>query len=49
MVALESGESLELDARGVSEVDVAGLQVLLAAKREAEARGTHSIVACKLV
>jgi ABC-type transporter Mla MlaB component len=39
MVALESGESLELDARGVSEVDVAGLQVLLAAKREAETRG----------
>ena len=39
MVALESGEDLELDARGVSEVDVAGLQVLLAAKREAEARG----------
>ena len=39
MVALESGENLELDARGVSEVDVAGLQVLLAAKREAEARG----------
>ena len=39
MVALESGEDLELDARGVSEVDVAGLQVLLASKREAEARG----------
>jgi anti-sigma B factor antagonist len=39
MVALESGESLELDARGVSEVDVAGLQVLLAAKREAATRG----------
>jgi len=39
MVALESGENLELDACGVSEVDVAGLQVLLAAKREAETRG----------
>jgi anti-anti-sigma regulatory factor len=39
MLALESGEKLELDARGVSEVDVAGLQVLLATKREAETRG----------
>ena len=39
MVALESGENLELDACGGSEVDVAGLQVLLAAKREAETRG----------
>src|SRR5664279_5111930 len=39
MVALENGEDLEVDARGVSEVDVAGLQVLLAAKREAETRG----------
>jgi len=39
MVALDSGEDLELDAHAVSEVDVAGLQLLLATRREAEARG----------
>jgi ABC-type transporter Mla MlaB component len=39
MGALDRGEDLEVDGRAVREVDVAGLQVLLAAKREAEARG----------
>lgn len=39
MGALDRGEDLEVDGREVREVDVAGLQVLLAAKREAEARG----------
>ena len=39
LAALELGEDLQVDGRGVREVDVAGLQLLLAAKHEAEARG----------
>jgi anti-anti-sigma regulatory factor len=38
--ALEADQPVELDGRAVSEVDVAGLQVLCAARRSAEARGT---------
>jgi anti-anti-sigma regulatory factor len=37
--ALESGEPVELDGRMVKEVDLAGLQVLCAARRSAGARG----------
>ena len=37
--ALEGGEPVELDGRAVVEVDVAGLQVLCAARRSAVARG----------
>ena len=36
---LERGEALELDASAVAEADVAGLQVLFAARRSALARG----------
>jgi ABC-type transporter Mla MlaB component len=39
MAALERGEDIDVDARKVREVDVAGLQVLLAVKREVEFRG----------
>ena len=39
LAALESGQDIDVDARGVTEVDVAGLQVLLAAKRSAESLG----------
>lgn len=37
--ALEAGGDLELDARGVEEIDVAGLQLLEAAQKSAVARG----------
>ena len=37
--ALEAGGDLELDARGVEEIDVAGLQLLEAAHRSAIGRG----------
>jgi anti-anti-sigma factor len=36
---LEAGSNLELDLAGVTELDSAGLQVLLVAEREARARG----------
>lgn len=36
--AMEGGEALELSARAVSEVDVAGLQLLCAVRRTALAR-----------
>jgi len=38
--AMEGGEALELSGRAVSEVDVAGLQLLCAARRTALARGS---------
>ena len=38
LAALDCGEALELDATAVAEVDVAGLQVLCAARRSARAR-----------
>ena len=37
--ALEAGGDLELDARGVEEIDVAGLQLLEATQKSAVARG----------
>jgi len=37
--ALKSGEAVELDAHGVCEVDLAGLQLLCAMARSAGARG----------
>ncbi len=37
--ALATGQPVELDGRAVQEVDVAGLQVLCAARRSALARG----------
>jgi anti-anti-sigma regulatory factor len=37
--ALDQCEPVELDGRGVDEVDLAGLQVLCAARRSALARG----------
>lgn len=39
MAALAAGEPVELDGRAVQEVDVAGLQVLCAARRSATAHG----------
>ncbi|MEV4141707.1 STAS domain-containing protein [Dactylosporangium sp. NPDC049742] len=36
----ESPAPAELDLSGVTELDTAGLQILLAARREAEQRGT---------
>jgi anti-sigma B factor antagonist len=39
LAALSGARELVLDARAVREVDLAGLQVLLAAKQEAESRG----------
>jgi len=39
MAALGHGEDLEVDGRQVREIDVAGLQILLAAKLEVEERG----------
>jgi anti-anti-sigma factor len=37
--ALAQGESMELNLAGVSEIDSAGLQLLVMAKNEAQARG----------
>jgi anti-anti-sigma factor len=37
--ALPAGGTLEIDLRGVSEIDSAGVQLLMLAKREARARG----------
>jgi anti-sigma B factor antagonist len=37
--ALEKGETLHLDLRGVTEIDAAGLQLLLATKVAAQGRG----------
>ncbi len=39
MAALEGCERLELDVSGAAEIDTAGLQLLILAKREAAARG----------
>jgi anti-anti-sigma factor len=39
LAALGKGESVQLDLRGVSEVDAAGLQLLLAARKSARALG----------
>lgn len=39
MAALEQGRIIEIDLAQVSELDTAGLQLLILAKREAEARG----------
>jgi anti-anti-sigma regulatory factor len=41
LAALAVGEPIELDGRAVEDVDAAGLQVLLAARRSAEARGVR--------
>lgn len=37
--ALQAGGTLEIDLRGVSEIDSAGVQLLMLAKREAQSRG----------
>jgi len=37
--ALEKGEALHLDLRGITEIDAAGLQLLLATKVAAQGRG----------
>ena len=37
--ALQPGGTLEIDLAGVSEIDSAGVQLLMLAKREAQARG----------
>ncbi len=41
LAALGAGAPIELDGRAVEEVDAAGLQVLCAARRSAEARGVR--------
>lgn len=43
--ALEREARLELNTRGVEEVDAAGLQILCAAHRTASARGREMVVA----
>lgn len=40
LAALGEGQPLQIDLSGVSEVDGAGIQLLLAAQREARHRGT---------
>lgn len=52
--ALAAPEPLEIDLSQVSEIDTAGLQLLMLAKREAAARGTsltltghsHAVIEC---
>ena len=39
LAVLEQGQGLRLDLSGVSEIDGAGVQLLLAARREAQVRG----------
>lgn len=47
MSALAAEEDLELDLEGISELDSAGVQLLLLARREAELRGCQlSLTRC---
>lgn len=41
LAALAEGEDVDVDLAGVCEVDGAGIQLLLAARREAGMRGLH--------
>lgn len=41
LAALATGEPVELDGRAVEDVDAAGLQILVAARRSAAARGSR--------
>lgn len=43
--ALDGGDGLELDLSGVAEIDTAGFQLLLLAKREARQQGKPLLIA----
>lgn len=45
LAALEQCNPLELDLAGVAEIDAAGLQLLLMAKRQAQASGRRLVIA----
>ena len=49
LAALGEGQPLQVDLSGVSEVDGAGIQLLLAAQREARQHGTAITVAAAIV
>jgi len=38
---LQAGNELEIDLSGISEIDTAGCQLLMLAKKEADRTGTH--------